>query len=119
MSNVIERIDPKNPSREDLKELSEELKRLREVDVKTVDRDTLVDLKDVKINQELPVLERLIDFIKQIKNPYCYKMNGMVIKVSFAGEKSLNDCIKEATFGGGISDPDVPRYGKGGMFNSL
>lgn len=117
MSDVIERIDSKNPSKEDLKELLEELKRLKKVDVRTVDKDTLVDIKDVKIKTELPVLERLIDYIKQVKNPYCYKIDGIVVKVNFTGERSINECIKDALFGGGLSDPEVPRFGgknKGG-----
>ena len=32
--------------------------------------DGLVDLRDVKIDPSLPAEERMISFIKQIKNPY-------------------------------------------------
>lgn len=115
MANIIETIDPKNPSREDLEELINELKKLREVDIRTVDKNDLVDIDSVKIHTELPVLERTIDYIKQIKNPYCYKMKDVVIKVSFLGERTINECIKDALYGGGLSDPEVPRYGKGGV----
>lgn len=115
MTTIIENIDPKNPSREDLEELIKELKVLRKIDIHTVDINDLVDINSVTIHTELPVLERTIDYIKQIKNPYCYKMNDIVIKVSFLGERSINDCIKEALYGGGISGPEVARYGKGGV----
>ena len=84
MANIIETIDPKNPSREDLEELINELKKLREVDIRTVDKNDLVDIDSVKIHTELPVLERTIDYIKQIKNPYCYKMIGNAVPVLFA-----------------------------------
>lgn len=114
MKNIIETIDAKNPSREDLQALLEELQRLKQVDIRTVDKDTLVDIGTVKIDTSLPMLERLIDFIKQVKNPYCYKIRDTAIKVSFSGEKSINDCLREAMFGGGISDLEVPRYGRGG-----
>ena len=114
MPNIIETIDAKNPSREDLQALLEELKRLKEVDIRTVDKDTLVDIKDVKIRTDLPLLERTIDYIKQIKNPYCYRVGNTAVKVNFLGEKSINDCIMNALFGGGLSDPEVPRYGAGG-----
>ena len=114
MTGIIETIDPKNPSREDLQKLLEELNILKKVDIRTVDKDSLIDVKNVKIRTELPLLERTIDFIKQIKNPYCYRVGDIAVKVSCLGEKSINDCIRDALFGGGLSNPEVPRYGVGG-----
>jgi hypothetical protein len=75
-----------------------ELKRMSEVDIRTVDRECLVDIKDVNINSELPPEERLADYIRQIKNPYCYVSHGVVVKISFTGKKKLEDCIKDAMF---------------------
>ena len=76
----------------------EELRRMREVDIRTVDRDSLTDIAEVKINTELPQEERVLDFIRQIGNPYCYISNGVVVKVSFSGKKSMEDCMKAAMF---------------------
>ncbi|MCR5624021.1 MAG: hypothetical protein K6G11_02135 [Lachnospiraceae bacterium] len=114
MTSVIETIDSKNPSKEDLQKLLEELKRLKEVDIRTVDINELVDISSVEIKMDLPVLERVIDYIKQVKNPYCYRVHNTAVKVSFTGDKSLNDCLKTALYGGGSSNPELPRYGKGG-----
>ena len=55
----------------------ENLDAMRGVDVRTVDRD-------VKINTELPREERILDFIRQIGNPYCYRHGKYVVKVSYA-----------------------------------
>ena len=38
---------------------------------KIIDRDKLVDIRDVVINTDLPKEERIKDYIRQIKNPYC------------------------------------------------
>ena len=38
---------------------AEELIKLRDVDVTNVDRDTLVDLQDIRINDKLSVDERI------------------------------------------------------------
>ena len=65
-----------------------------------VNRDELVDIADVKINTDLPVEERIKDYIKQIKNPYCYLCNGVVVRISFAGKSKLSDCLKTALFPG-------------------
>lgn len=53
------------------------------VDIKELDGSTLRDIRDVEINTELPKKERMMDFIHQIGNPYCYRHGSYVVKVSF------------------------------------
>lgn len=48
-----------------------------------VDRTTLIDIRDVSVNEELSKEERIIDFIKQIKNPYLCKCGNMVVQSVF------------------------------------
>lgn len=48
----------------------------------------------VVIDQELPVSDRVASYIRQIGNPYCYKSHGVVVKINFAGERHLEDCIQ-------------------------
>ena len=55
---------------------AETVKAMRDVDIRTVDPETLRDIQDVQIRTELPKKERMLDFIRQIGNPY-------VVKVSF------------------------------------
>ena len=61
----------------------EQLKAMQAVDVRTVDRSTLQDIRDVKVNTDLPKQERILDFMRQIGNPYCYRHGKYVVKVSF------------------------------------
>ena len=75
------------------KPLTEVLLELREIDIRSVDPNDLVDIEDVKIRTDLPVGERLKDFIHQIKNPYCYRSHGVTVKISFAGKRKLEDCL--------------------------
>lgn len=65
-----------------------------EVDIRTVDTSTLKDISDVVIDQEKPVTEKIASYIDQIGNPYCYKSHGVVVKINFAGERRLEDCIQ-------------------------
>ena len=62
---------------------SEELRAMQEVDVRTVDREALRDIREVEINAGLPKGERILDFIRQIGNPYCYRHGDYVVKISF------------------------------------
>lgn len=69
-----------------------DLEEMKNIDIRTVDRDSLVDINDVKIDMNLPREERLIEFIRQIKNPYCYRCGKVVVKISFADtEVTLED----------------------------
>ena len=70
----------------------ETLDAMKNVDIRTVDPDSLCDIQNVKVNQELPKRERILDFIYQIKNPYCYRYGKYVVKVSFTeGDVTLED----------------------------
>lgn len=62
----------------------EEIEAMKNIDVRTVDINTLRDIRDVKVNTDLPKEERVLDFIRQIGNPYCYRHGKYVVKISFA-----------------------------------
>ena len=73
----------------------EESQKLSEVDIRSVDKTELVDISDVKINPELSPKERVEDYIRQVKNPYCYLDHGIVVKVSFnENGKTLEECLR-------------------------
>ena len=61
-----------------------ELDTLSAVDIKTVDPEQLVDIRDISIHTELPREERVLDFIRQIRNPYCFPHGKTVVKIGFS-----------------------------------
>ena len=70
----------------------EQVKAMQNVDIRTVDPAGLRDIRDVKVNTDLPKRERILDFIRQIGNPYCYRHGKYVVKISFANtEVTLED----------------------------
>lgn len=48
------------------------------------DIDSLVDIKDVHIDPQLPQHERVKEFVRQIKDPYCFRDGNVIVKISFA-----------------------------------
>jgi hypothetical protein len=65
---------------------------MKNIDLKDINGDELVDIRDVKVNTALPKRERAVDFIRQIGNPYCYKHGKYVVKVGFSDtEVSLEE----------------------------
>lgn len=56
------------------------------------DLSELVDIRDVVIDRSLPVEERIKSYVEQIKNPYCFKVGDVKVRVSYANkDQSLNE----------------------------
>lgn len=71
-----------------------ELGDMRNLNIKTVRRKALVDVENVKIDTSKNKQERMDDFICQIKNPYCYICDGVIVKVNFIGTGTLEEKLK-------------------------
>ena len=56
------------------------IEEMKNVDVWTVDRDRLVDINEIEIDDSLPPKERAAEFLRQIKNPYCFRVGTVVVK---------------------------------------
>ena len=69
------------------------LSEMANADIRKMDYDELTDLSEIEINSNLPVKERVKQFVEKVGNPYCYISHGVKIKLSFSGEKSLADCL--------------------------
>lgn len=59
------------------------LEELRQVDVRAVDPATLVDINKLDIDAALPKEERMKEFVRQIGNPYCFKVGKVAVSVGF------------------------------------
>lgn len=71
------------------------LEQLKNVDIRTVDPNTLVDLNDVRVDQSLSREERIREFIEQIGNPYCFKCGNFIVKARFSNDGvPLEDCLQ-------------------------
>jgi hypothetical protein len=60
----------------------------------TVNTRELADIRNVKVNTDLPYEERIADFVRQIKNPYFYKCGKFVVRARFAENgATFADCL--------------------------
>lgn len=54
--------------------------------------DSLVDIRDVKIDRSMSVEDRTKSYVEQIKNPYMFKVGNTVVRVSYANtQATIND----------------------------
>lgn len=85
-----------NVNKIETKLFTEKLREMEKVDIRTVDKGTLVDRGNVKIDKNMSREERILSYIEQIKNPYCYLDNGVVVKISFIDtDITLEDRLEE------------------------
>ena len=68
---------------------------MKEVDIRTVDSATLVDIRDVDIDPSLPFVEKAVAYLDQIKNAYCFKCGDVIVKISHAQTTTtIDDCME-------------------------
>lgn len=54
--------------------------------------DSLVDIRDVKIDRSMSVEDRMKSYVEQVKNPYMFKVGNTVVRVSYANtQATIND----------------------------
>lgn len=71
-----------------------DLKQLQAVNPNEIDRNELVDIQDISVASHLPKEERIVDFIKKIKNPYLCKCGNIVVQSVFEEtDKTLTECL--------------------------
>ena len=62
------------------------IEEMKAVDVRTVDPETLVDVTKIKIDESLSKEERVAEFLRQVKNPYCFRVGNMVVQNVYSND---------------------------------
>jgi hypothetical protein len=59
------------------------LEEMRNIDIKDVNSHDIVDIKEIKIDANLPKEERMLSTIEQMNgNPYIFKSGNIIVKIS-------------------------------------
>ncbi|MDR0287817.1 MAG: hypothetical protein LBI03_08985 [Clostridiales bacterium] len=73
---------------------SKTLIEMSKVEINKVDPSTLADINTISINQALPHEEKILSYIRQMGNPYCFMSGGIPVRVRFTGEgKKLSQSL--------------------------
>jgi len=72
-----------------------DLDSMRKIDIKYIEPDTVPDIRDIHIDNDKPLLERTLDYINQIKNPYCIRCGKILVKIEYSEtETTIEDCME-------------------------
>jgi len=73
---------------------SQELFEMSQVDIVNIDRSTIADINSITINQGLPHKEKILSYIAQMGNPYCFLSGDIPVRMRFVAEdKSLSQLL--------------------------
>lgn len=72
------------------------IEEMKAVDIRTVDPESLVDVSGILISDDMTKEERVAEFVKQVKNPYCFRVGDMVVKNVYSSDGiSLKDRFEQ------------------------
>lgn len=71
------------------------MEEMRAVDIRTVEPESLVDITKIHIDEKLDGESRKEEFIRQVKNPYCYRVGNMIVKSSYSEGSTLTERFQE------------------------
>lgn len=72
-----------------------ELAKCKEIDISTCDMDSLVDLRQINIDTTRPITERIESFLKQVRNPYLFKVGDIAMKVDYGNGKEFGEAFTD------------------------
>jgi len=77
-----------------------QLDEMSRIEISSIDRNSLVDIKTVKIDTSLPIAKRMVQYLEQIKNPYCFSCGETPIRIRFSDTgKTLDKAVKDHYLG--------------------
>lgn len=65
-----------------------QLNAMAQENIETLRREFLTDIREVSITGSTPP-ERLESVLRQMKNPYCFRVGETPVRISFCGKENL------------------------------
>lgn len=70
--------------------------RLAEIDIRTVDKEELTDIAEIELDTNIPKEQRGIYLMERVKNPYCFRVGEIAVKVEFTpNAPTLQTCLTD------------------------
>ena len=77
-----------------IKELEEKLNKCKDMKLEDINPDEVDEISSIKIDRRKSSNERILDFLTQVKNPYAFKVNGKLVRMSFSKNRpTADDCL--------------------------
>jgi len=72
-----------------------DLKTMRNINIQHINPDTIPDIREINIENDKPLFERVSEYIKQTKNPYFIRSGKILMKIEHdETEATIEDCME-------------------------
>ena len=69
---------------------------MKQISIKECDKEQLVDLLSIEIDGAKSKQERMLDYLRQVKNPYYFKVGDVAVRLVFdEGGRSFQECMEK------------------------
>ena len=68
-------------------------KNRKQTESSLIDRHSLYDIRDIKVDKSLPPSERIQKYLDEVEDPYHFMVGDTKVAIRFTGERSLNACV--------------------------
>ena len=73
----------------------QELAQMRSINIRDANREQLVDIRNIKINTDRSVTNRVMEYIEKVKNPYLVRVGDYIVKLNYIDtQETANDRMK-------------------------
>lgn len=77
-----------------MKKLEGKLEKCKNMRLEDINPDEVDEISSIKIDRRKSSNERILDFLTQVKNPYVFKVNGKLVRMSFSENgPTADDCL--------------------------
>lgn len=81
---------------ENILKLEEKLKKQSNVRMDDINKNEIDNIQIINIDSEKPSINRILDFIVYIKNPYFIKVGDTIVKMEFSKNKvKAENCVEQ------------------------
>lgn len=64
------------------------IEKLASADIRNIDTDSLIDAGDMSLDTNIPLESRAQYLVRQLGNPYCFKVGSIAVKLEFDNDAS-------------------------------
>ena len=76
--------------------MRKEIEEMKQLSIKECDKEQLTDLSSIEIDREKSRQERMLDYLRQVKNPYYFRVGDVAVRLVFDEDgRSFQQCMEE------------------------
>lgn len=74
--------------------LKNKLEDSKKIEIDKIEKREIDNINEININKDKPSVNRIVEFLKESKNPYMFLVDDMKVKIEYGNnDRKINQCI--------------------------